>query len=207
MRKNGGQYFIEELEAMLHNLSQNSRFQQALFFLEVLKVKLFRESIAPAELSELCRRGEESLAELLSAMAFLSKYALVSVQKIDVRKYRHTPNATFSHVAVELRDLLGGLEVTEFDMKRFMDNQSILLLNDDEESFLNLSPFVIDVNAFEEKTDVAKLYFVSHFDKADDHYCFKPIYKPEKRAEWIYLSDKKYAILKNQFDAFKQILA
>ena len=126
---------------------------------------------------------------------------------IDVCKYRHTPKATFKHIAVELRDLLGGLEVTEFDMQHFMDNQSILLLNEEEETFLNLSPFIIDANAFEEKTDVSKIYFVSHFDKARNTYCFKPIYKPEKVSEWIYLDDKKYAIVTKQFDAFKQLLA
>jgi hypothetical protein len=207
IEQNQGHYFMEELKGLLDQIAEQGDFQNAAFFLEVLKVKLSRESVTEGELPELCRRAEESLAQLLSAMAFLSKYALVSVQGIDVRKYRHTPQATFNHIAVELRDLLGGLEVTEFDMKKFMDNQSILLLNDDDGSFLNLTPFIIDVNAFQEKTDVAKIFFVSHFDKAKNNYCFKPIYKPEKESEWIYLSDKKYAIVKKQFDAFKQLLA
>ena len=112
-----------------------------------------------------------------------------------------------AHIAVELKDLLGGLEVTEFDYDFFMDNQSVLLLNEEEKKYLSLSPFIIDANAFEEKTDVAKLYFVSHFDQSRNHYCFKPIYKPEKENEWIYLGDRKYNIIKKQFDAFKQLLA
>ncbi|MCB9053330.1 MAG: CHAT domain-containing protein [Lewinellaceae bacterium] len=207
IEENSGHYFLKELEGLLQGLAEGSRFQQALFFLEVLKVRLTGESIAPAEVPELCRRAEECLADLLSAMAFLAKYALVSVQGIDVCKYRHTPKAIFKHIAVELRDLLGGLEVTEFDMQHFMDNQSILLLNEEEETFLNLSPLIIDANAFEEKTDVSKIYFVSHFDKGRNTYCFKPIYKPEKVSEWIYLDDKKYAIVTKQFDAFKQLLA
>lgn len=206
IEENGGRYFMQELESLLKGLSEGSNFQQALFFLEVLKVKLHGESIAPAEVPELCRRAEECLAGLLSSMAFLSKYTLVSVQGIDVRKYRHTPQATFSHIAVELRDLLGGLEVTAFDMQHFMDNQSVLLLNDELGTFLNLSPFIIDANAFEEKTDVSKVYFVSHFEKVRNHYCFKPIYKPEKESEWIFLDDRKFVIVNKQFDAFKQLL-
>lgn len=207
IEQNEGKYFIAELKDSLDQIALEGDFQNAAFFLEVLKVKLSKDSIADSEIPELCQRAEESLAQLLSAMAFLSKYALVSVQGIDVRKYRHTPKATFSHIAVELRDLLGGLEVTEFDMKNFMDNQSVLLLNDEEETFLNLSPFIIDVNAFQEKTDVAKIYFVSHFDESKKSYCFKPIYKPEKESEWIYLDNKKYGIVKKQFEAFKKLLA
>ncbi len=208
IKVNEGRFFIEALEDFQEVLYQEGELQNAGFFLEVLKVKLHKESVAPADIPDLCRRAEESLADLLAGMGFLAQYALVSVQSIDVLKYRHLPDAKFNHIAVELRDLLGGLEVTDIEMQRFMDNQSVLLLNEMNDTYLNISPFIIDANAFEAKEGVATIYFVSHFEQSDDSYCFKWIYDPEAEEEWIQVgAQTKYDIVKKQFDAFKQLLA
>ena len=109
-------------------LYREGSFQNASFFLEILRVNLFKETIDSEEVLELCVRAEESLANILSSMGFLAKYALVAIQNIDVLKYRHSPKALFKHLAVILRDLLGGLEVTPLEFEeRFMDNRSIVL--------------------------------------------------------------------------------
>ena len=97
---NGGRFFIEALQPFQDLLYQEGRLQNAGFFLEVLKVKLSKESVSAAEIPELCRRAEEGLADLLAGMGFLAEYTLVSVQSIDVLKYRHLPKARFNHIAV-----------------------------------------------------------------------------------------------------------
>ena len=89
-----------------------------------------------------------------------------------------------------------------------MDNQSVLLFNETNKTYLNLSPFIIDANAFEAKEGVATIYFVSHFEPGENAYCFKWIYDPEETEEWIQARENtKYDIVKKQFDAFKQLLA
>ncbi|MEZ5043468.1 MAG: CHAT domain-containing protein [Saprospiraceae bacterium] len=203
---NKGQYFMEELQQLKKMFYEEGSFQNAMFFQEVLRAKLNVQSVSPDEVTELCIRAEESLAEILSRMGFITRYALVAIQDINVLKFRHNLKARFQHVAVVLRDLLGGLETTELELGKFMDNRSIVLLNEENMKYLNLSPFIIDANAFEKNTDISKIYFVSHYDKTADSYCFKYIYKPEDEESFIHVSAEKYPIVKIQFDALKQLL-
>ena len=207
IKANEGEFFIEALEDFQELLYTEGKLQNASFFLEVLKVKLNKESVAAADIPDLCRRAEESLGDLMVGMSFLAQYALVSVQSIDVLSFRHMKEPRFNHVAVELKDLLGGLEVTDIEMMQFMDNQSVLLLNEFDDTYLTLSPFIIDGNAFEPKEGVASIYFISHQVAAEDSFVFKWIYDPDEEENWITVTEgSKYDIIKKQFDAFTLLL-
>jgi hypothetical protein len=87
-----------------------------------------------------------------------------------------------------------------------MDNFSVLMQRQGGVTdFLNLSPFVIDENAFEDKATDSKLYFFDRYEKAADVYVFKHIYKPDDPPLMVG-KQENYAVVKDQFDAFAQLL-
>jgi hypothetical protein len=203
----GGEYFIEELKTIKDLLYQKGDFQTACFFLEVLRVKVHQQTVATAELPDLCMRAEESLAAMLGVLGFMAKYALVAIQDIDVLKFRHEPKANFNHIVVVLRDLLGGMEVTELEMKQFMDNRSVILFNEETKAFMSLSPFLIDANSFKKNTNVVKIYFLSHYEPQEDAYCFKYINRPEDPLTDIRVTQHDFGIVKVQLQAFINLIA
>jgi hypothetical protein len=106
--------------------------------------------------------------------------------------------------------VFGKLQEEQLSMNRFLFNRSVLLLKKepkaDDNSYqeLSLSPFIIDENAFDLKTDLSKLYFFSHYKKNIDAYCFKHINRPGD--PMLEISEGKYELIKTQFDVFKKLL-
>jgi hypothetical protein len=200
--------YVEELQDLKALIYEGGPFQNACFFMEVLRVKLNRQSVEAGEVAELCVRAEESLSAIFSELGFLAKYTLAAVQNIDVLKYRHLREAKFNHATVYLRDLLGGLERTSLELEaRYMDNRSVLLLNEENLEYLNLSPFIIDANAFEKDTDVSKIFFISHFDKNKNAYIYKYVNRPDDETAEIVIDDTgQFSLIKEQLDNFKQLL-
>lgn len=200
--------YVEELKDLKQLIYEGGPFQNACFFLEVLRVKLNRQSVEAGEVLELCIRAEEALAAIFMELGFLAKYTLAAVQSIDVLKYRHHKEAKFNHATVYLRDLLGGLERTSLELEeRYMDNRSVLLLNEETLEYLNLSPFIIDANAFERDTDVSKIYFISHFDTNKNAFIYKYVNKPDDEEAQLIVGDTgQFALVKEQLDEFKRLL-
>jgi hypothetical protein len=196
-------FYVAEFSKFKQLLGTNEIFKEAIAFLEHLRSKLYNNSIQSFEISNLCIRGEESLAVFFSELGFLARYVLISIQHIDVAKFRHKRKAYFIHQVVLLRNLLGQLDRTEEQLDAFLDNRSVLLrrIDKDNQNFLNLSPFVVDENAFEENTDVAKIFFFNHFDKLEDAYVFSYVNKPEDKI-FVRQTIKRIGILKIQLDAF-----
>ena len=80
-----------------------------------------------------------------------------------------------------------------------MDNRSILLINMDNLDYLNLSPFVVDENAFQDRADICKIYFFSHYLKNAGIWCYKYVYKPDD--PYWEITEDNYPLVKAQFDA------
>lgn len=199
-------YFVEELAELKESLATEQTFQDACLFMELLRKKLREESIANYEITDLCIRGEESLTVIFHQLGFIAKYTLAAVNKIDIQKYRHQQKATFKHSMVLLLDLLGGLEAEETILDRYTDNRSVLLLKMEDDEIIdeiNLSPFIIDSNAFEKNTDVSRLYFYAY--SQTDSFWFKYVFKLNDPP--LDCSDKKYQIVKDQLVAFEQLLS
>lgn len=207
--------FIKELDQLKDSYQQGSAFFMACHYLAALKRRLNSDELAPHEIPEACRQGEASLAAIFKELGFLANYTLAAVRMIDVVKFRHNPTATFRHSLVRLVKLMGGLEEKSEDLDEYMDNRSVLLLrkpgkknetpDPSEKKYLNLSPFVIDENAFDEKnSDVSKVYFFHYFDKALDKYVFRHAYKPDDMP--LIVSNEKYNLVKMQFEAFRELM-
>ena len=199
-------YFVSELLILKELPYQDEKFMSATFFLQTLRQRLVQSSLTSDEIPTLCIKTEEALADIFEKLGFMAKYNLAAINDIDVQKYRHSPKPSFRHNVVRLIDLLGGLEQTELIMERFTDNRSVLLLKEDEGlSELNLSPFIIDKNAFEKDADVSNIYFFSHYDPTSATYFFYYINNPEDQL--IEVSDHQFPIVKAQLDAFIDLIS
>lgn len=209
LRSQGHRFFLQELEYLQTPNKYDHPFFQSATFMESLSDILARNNIKPNEVAVLCFEGEAHLAEILKQTAFLSKCMLVAVQDIDVHKYHHTVEATFQHHIVALKDLLGGLEVSEFSLNRFLDNQSILWYNEESKSYLNLSPFIFDENSFNSKSyDIIKLYFLSNYNPDSREFSFKFSYDSRKEHPLIISAeDKNFNIIWQQLKFFMKMIS
>lgn len=205
--QNSVEYFVQELSEVSQTFNEHSDFYNACMFLETLKRRFAqRLQFEQSEADALCITAEEKLTVILSELGFLARYRMASVKDIDVLKYRHRPTPMFRHKMVELVQRLGGLAEETQEMERYLDNSSVLLHRKDEEvAFLNLSPFIIDENAFVEKAQESKLYFYYYYEKAADVFCFRHIYKPDDPLLMI-SNQENYQVLKDQFEAFAELL-
>jgi hypothetical protein len=105
---------------------------------------------------------------------------------------------------VKLEQRFVGLAENQEIADRLLECNSVLIMrNGNEQRFLNLSPFVIDENAFDDKASIAKLYFFDKYDKVANSYAFRHVYKPSDNP-LILEQQKHFQILKAQFDAFSQ---
>lgn len=117
-----------------------------LFFKNFISQNLNSET---AMLEKLCNDAEYYLSILLKNISFLSLYYLSSNKKIFIHKPRFKKEV-FQH---EMRVLYGADFSEDEEMGRraeFLSNHSVYLVNQSEEKtkFLNLSPFIVDENAF-----------------------------------------------------------
>lgn len=197
-------FFVQELRTVSQLIHTDQEFAESLHFLNGLRLKVRKEKLEAAEVIYLCRRGESSLTYLYSKLGFMARYRLATIQGIDVEKYRHTLKPSYNHAAVILHDLLGGLDLSAVKLDKLLDNRSVLLINDQTWEYLNLSPFVIDENAFHKDTDVCKLFYFAHYLKAPDLLFFKYVYKPDDPL--LTIDSEQFHIVREQFDAFADLL-
>ncbi len=204
-------YFVEELRELGEGLGEMSPFKGAALQMDLIRERSLKAGIAREEVDELCEEAEESLAELFAHLNYLTRYTLATIKNIDVEKYRNTLQARFRHNVVRLKDLLGGMEEEEETLDRFMDNRSVLLLKleEDEETeeevitrFLNLSPFIMDENAFVPDSDLAKIYFYHHFEAREEAWCYRYVNKPSDPV--LEVPGEIFEVLEEQFIAFEQ---
>ena len=177
--------------------------------METIRQKLARRGgIDKSEADQLCVIAEEKLAEIIGDMGFITRYTLASVKNIGVINYRHFSNPRFKHKLVKLVQRFVGLAEEDQVLEDYMETDSILVMRNDGESkdFLNLSPFVIDENAFDNKsTSKTKLHFFDRYAKDSDVFAFKHVYKPEDPPLVVH-KQSNYRMVRAQFDAFARLL-
>jgi len=202
--QNNIHFFVEELRQIWRLTDEDAEFLEALQFLSALRLQTRRNEVDKSDLDYLNKRGEVCLAYLYGHLGFMARYKLATIQGIDVEKYRHRRDPRYNHATVMLHDLLGGFDVSAINLDVSLDNRSILLLNEEAWEYLNLTPFVVDENAFRERTDVCKLFFFSHYLKAANTYCFKYVNKPDD--PYLEISEDRYPLVKEQFEAFADLI-
>jgi hypothetical protein len=70
---------------------------------------------------------------------------------------------------------------------------------------LNLTPFIIDHNAFDEKAPLSKLHYFDRYQKTLDAYAYKHVYKPDD-LPLIIRGESHFEIIKEQFNDFSNLV-
>lgn len=212
--QNGLPHFIEEQKELIQAFSEKTEFYDACMFMDNAKRRLKDGKLSENEVDGLCIAAEEKLAFLLGAFSFLSRYELVSVKNIMVLKGRMALNPEtnkkeqYKHHLVRLILRLGGVAPKEEDLDDALHNWSILLMKTKSAraDFLNLTPFVIDKNAFLDKAKVDSLYYFERYDKILKAIYYRHIYKPEDDKLAV-KPGSEYDVFKRQIEAFQNLLS
>jgi hypothetical protein len=116
---------------------------------------------------------------------------------------------------------VGSPEKTIYLRHTNLDNPGVILLKGnilpikdrrgsflaDNIDFLNISPFVIDRNAFEDNADLSNIMFFQLFNKTNNEYSFKNVKKPDKSKDNLLIpKNSKYQAIQLQFDAFRTLI-
>ncbi|GJM32716.1 MAG: hypothetical protein DHS20C18_17170 [Saprospiraceae bacterium] len=202
-------FFIREIQKISQVFNEQSQFYFACLFMETVKKRLAAKTIGESEAMQLCMLAEDKLALILEQIGFTYNYTLTSVKSIDVIKYRHLPNHLYKHKFVKLtQDIIEPSEDVD-RMPYVTDISSVILVNEKEDDiakkFLNLTPFIIDENAFDPKAVVAKLQFFDHYNADEDTYFFRHVYNPADPLLAI-ADQRNYKIVKVQFNEFAKLL-
>lgn len=197
-------YFVEELEELRNLVNSDLKFEESLRFLNGLRLQIRDYTQEIADIVHLSQRGEECLTYLYSKTGFLARYKLAAIQGIDVQKFRHQRTPRFDHKTVMLHDLLGGFERSSLNIERSLDNRAILLIDQETWNYLNLSPFVLDENAYQDRAEICKIYFFSHFSVPAQKWFYKYVYKPDD--PFWEINAEGHPFVHAQFDAFSQAL-
>ncbi|GAB3920060.1 hypothetical protein [Larkinella terrae] len=155
LRQNGGKVFVTELVNNADLLAQI--FKTGVYF-EGLQSGI--ERMSEAEASGGCQLAEKHLTELLKNVAFLALYKLISVKNISIIKNRVATEPRYAHRIYQYWETYLDPILRNTTSAFFLDNTSVLIqkkvgsLND----YLNLTPFLIDENTFQEKATQSNLF-------------------------------------------------
>ena len=162
----------------------------------------------------LCRPAEEHLCEVLRPLGFVAGYTFASVKNIDLVKYRHRRHPVYHHKVVSLIVRITGLGEQGLPLKRFFDCKSVLLLKGNPnrpeslQGELNLTPFIVDENAFNPDAKLAKLHFFRR--RLPEAYAYRFIYLLDDLPLLVQSRDNRtkamYKILNGQFNRFDELL-
>ncbi len=206
LAQNKAKLFVEEIALLPKFDDPSNELGAATADLEDLKNRSV-DRLDENEIRRQCIKGEEMLATLFSRLAFITQYNIRSVKSIDVYKYRHSAKPSYSHKVVKLiQTFINKLQEDQEERPEIMYTASVCLLKNGEKGYLNLSPFVIDQNAFDETAELAKLHYFEVYEKDTDSFAFKHIYKPEEFSLETAADKKTYQMIKEQFDAFTRLL-
>jgi uncharacterized protein YbaR (Trm112 family) len=118
------------------------------------------ERMSESEASGGCQLAEKHLSELLKNVAFLTRYKLISVKNISIVKNRVATQPRYNHRIYQYWQTYLDPILRNTTSDYFLDNTSVLLQknNGNPSEYLNLSPFLIDENTFQEKATLSNLF-------------------------------------------------
>lgn len=167
--------YVKELVTLDEKFQDATPVYDAYRFLEQqLRQRLIAGNIARPEVEALCKASEHHLSVLLRAASFLCNYQVVTVKTISVDFPRRDPKPAFIHQ----KAILKGRDYATIDMapmrsENVNSNNSVFITRDLESEglSLNLSPFVIDQNAFKQKQQcLPKIYFFNGLQEETLHF-------------------------------------
>ncbi len=203
-------YFIAELQPVAGLADENHPFAQACAFFESMRLKLASGSMEDQEGEALAIDAEAELCRFIEPLGFLAKYGMNSIKDISIYKNRFYPVPKYQHRMTKLEQRFVGLASTVERYDQFIENASVIITNGTQH--LNLSPFVIDENAFNDKAAIDKIMYFDYFEKPNKQLTFKHVYKPAVMP--LIVRDNETEIIRKvlhretlgQLNAFSQLL-
>ena len=118
------------------------------------------ERMSEPEASGGCQLAEKHLSELLKNVAFLTQYRLISVKNISIVKNRVATQPRYNHRIYQYWQTYLDPILRNTTSDYFLDNTSVLLQKKagNPSDYLNLSPFLIDENTFQERATLSNLF-------------------------------------------------
>ena len=217
----GASYFVEELSQLKEVADAHHPFGQACDYLYNLHRMAVQNSLQESEVPAMCREAEDHLCTFIAELGFLHRYTLGSVQHIEIQNYRHLEETVFSHQIFKLMRAFGRPEPNYYLLSDFLHNRAVALLKDkakvvnrDKRQFsatriegLNLSPLVIDRNAFEENTDLTNLLFFEQYRPNSNAYGFRNVKKPDSDRDRLEVRvDNEFEMVFYQLEAFRRTI-
>lgn len=218
-------YFVEEFSKLKTLLQDGHPFHRVCAYLTHLQRQCVGQNIAEADVPDMCEEAENSLCDFFAQLGFLHQYILTSVQNIDIQKYRHHREPTFKHEMIKLMRAFGKPEQNFYLLPNFLDNRGVVLIKgrvkvvhhgkkqfkpigeEEKIHFLNLSPFVIDRNAFEEGTDLSNLLFFEQFLRNERKFIYKNVKRPTSQPDRLEFGmDGPFEAVYEQLDAFRAMI-
>ncbi len=202
--KNHIDCFIAEFSAVKESLRAKDEFFKAYQFMEEMKRKVQDGHVNGSEIQSFCPQAEEHLGNILKKLAFLVRYKLTTIKRIEVIKRRHK-KAEFSHKKVILERVTAGLVDKTEPYETYTENNAVILMKNtkDVTGYLNLSPFIIDENALT-RNELSKLFFYSHQEMVQGKPCYHYKFSDHPEEKLLVVSDTNYPQVKEQFDEFKE---
>lgn len=174
-KENQTEPYVKEFTGLYKQLETTGKYYEAYRFLEnELRNRLSAQNIGTEEVEGLCIDAEHHLGLLLQKCAFLCTYQLVTIKDIEV----YLPRRSVEPVYLHQKSILKGYDYINMDqslLKRSssVSNNSLYLAREiaREEQPLNLTPFLIDENAFKLKTEqLPKVHFLDFTGEGSLHY-------------------------------------
>lgn len=214
-KKAGYAYVASEVENLVDSAESWQAVRTSASYFENLKLRIDRNEIDAMEALRISFTAEKQLAHFLRPLSFLAHYSLSSVKDIFFLKYPLRPTPIYRHIAVPLTVDVVDLEEDPSQLSRPWETASVLLLaKENPDQFLNLSPFIIDQNAYDKGADLAKLCMFSCIDMQKKciqyRHIFKPMDAPLVVDEGLMKKGLKgnvhYKYLKDQFGPYNSLL-
>lgn len=168
--------YVPEYEEILEAFNEKGEYYNAYLYLESVRNRLSEQGVNLAsEITQLCIDAEYALSVILTKATFLVKYQMITIRDIMIVNPWHK-EASFHHYMGRLNAQEGDF-LTLFKEPRtythFTDSRSVLLVRNlkDLDNYLNLSPFVIDKNAFgDAKATAMDLFIYAYGDQGEYWY-------------------------------------
>lgn len=156
LEKNAKHPFIEEYENVKDSFVKADSLFEIHMELVGIETRLDENRIDKGEIISLCKKVEEKLWIVLEKIYFLLKYKLVVIKKIEIIRFRNQTakydhNVLFLKKAIKIDDDDDDDDDDDENLsndEEFTDSYSVLLIKAIKSftKFLNLSPFIMDLN-------------------------------------------------------------
>jgi hypothetical protein len=188
-----------------------SSFESVCNKLSTIREESYHERVNGAMVDQYAFEAEEELCKLFSMLGFIHRYELSSIHNIETLKKRYEQKSQTHY-----RHALFSLSQTSADdhfitSSDYMDSYGQILVRSNPENrgwmtdYLNLSPFVIDINAFEDKFNIPHIMFFD-IPLGDNTYRFRDIINPEEKKEVTEVYDGMYDHILDELRAFRETM-